>query len=287
MKKTTARIRFGDILRGSRCVVPASVYDPISARLAEGAGYELGVLGGSVASLAVLGAPDLMLLTMTELVEQTRRITRATDLPILVDADHGYGNALNVRRTIEELEAAGAAGVTIEDTELPRPFNNDGTPGLISIDEGVGKMRAALSARSDANFAIAARTNAAKITGVADTIARCNAYEAVGVDAVFVTGLTSEADLEMVSSKVKAPLILGSSGLKIGDGTRPEERGVRIMLKGNAPILAAVAAIQEAYSALRSSKSPAISAGAVTMSLATKNTVYDGWIGSFLTNESI
>src|SRR5436189_1377439 len=122
------------ILQGTTCIRPGSVYDAISIRIAEDLGFELGMFGGSVASLAVLGDPDVALITLTELAEQMRRMSRAAPLPVLVDADHGYGNALNVRRTIEELETAGAAGLTIEDTMLPQTFGQSGTQ-LISLDE--------------------------------------------------------------------------------------------------------------------------------------------------------
>jgi oxaloacetate decarboxylase len=121
------------ILSGSICIRPGSVYDAISIRIAEDLGFELGMFGGSVASLAVLGDPDVALITLTELAEQMRRMSRAAALPVLVDADHGYGNALNVRRTIEELEAAGAAGLTIEDTLLPPP-HGEAKAQLISLE---------------------------------------------------------------------------------------------------------------------------------------------------------
>src|SRR5512139_4167173 len=99
------------ILAGGSCIRPGSVYDAISIRIAEDLGFELGMFGGSVASLAVLGDPDIALITLSELAEQMRRMSRAACLPVLVDADHGYGNALNVRRTVQELEAAGSAGL--------------------------------------------------------------------------------------------------------------------------------------------------------------------------------
>src|SRR3974390_1527860 len=110
------------ILSGSACIRPGSVYDATSIRIAEDLSFEVGMFGGSVASLAVLGDPDVALITLTEFAEQIRRMSRASSLPVLVDADHGYGNALNVRRTIEEVEVAGAAGLTIEDTLLPPAF---------------------------------------------------------------------------------------------------------------------------------------------------------------------
>ncbi len=153
------------ILSGSACIRPGSVYDAISIRIAEDLGFEVGMFGGSVASLAVLGDPDIALITLTELAEQMRRMSRAASLPVLVDADHGYGNALNVRRTIEELEAAGAAGLTIEDTLLPQAFGQAGTQ-LISLEEGVGKMKAALDARGDPALVIMGRTGAASITSL-------------------------------------------------------------------------------------------------------------------------
>ena len=102
------------LLAGQRCVIAGSVFDPLSARIADEVGFEVGVLGGSVASFAVLGAPDLMLLTLTELAEQVRRICRASELPVIVDADHGFGNALNVMRAVEELASAGVAGLSVE-----------------------------------------------------------------------------------------------------------------------------------------------------------------------------
>jgi carboxyvinyl-carboxyphosphonate phosphorylmutase len=176
------------ILSGSACIRPGSVYDAISIRIAEDLGFEVGMFGGSVASLAVLGDPDITLITLTELAEQMRRMSRAGSLPVLVDADHGYGNALNVRRTVQELEAAGAAGLTIEDTLLPQAFGQAGTQ-LISLEEGVGKMKAALDARSDPALMIIGRTGAASVTSVDDAITRAKAYQATGVDALFFTGV--------------------------------------------------------------------------------------------------
>src|SRR5215510_5382458 len=122
MHWTKRRERFRAILSGERCVHPGSVFDPISARIAEDLGYEVGMFAGSIASLAVLGAPDIVVLTLSEFAAQAYRINRAGNLPLLVDADHGYGNALSVKRTVEELETAGVAALTIEDTLLPQPY---------------------------------------------------------------------------------------------------------------------------------------------------------------------
>ena len=182
------REKLRSILTGSTCIRPGSVYDAISIRIAEDLGFELGMFGGSVASLAVLGDPDIALITLTELAEQMRRMSRAAALPVLVDADHGYGNALNVRRTVQELEAAGAAGLTIEDTLLPQAFGEAKTQ-LISLEEGVGKMKAALDGRGDPSLVIIGRTGAVSITSTRRCDPRAKAYEATGVDALFFTGI--------------------------------------------------------------------------------------------------
>jgi carboxyvinyl-carboxyphosphonate phosphorylmutase len=146
MKWAVRRQRFRAILDGSDCVKPASVFDPLSARIAENLGYELGIFAGSTASLTVLAAPDVTVLTATEFAQQAQRICRAINFPLLVDADHGYGNALNAMRTIEDLEIAGVAAATVEDTLLPAAFHSD-KKQLISVEEGVGKLRAALAIR--------------------------------------------------------------------------------------------------------------------------------------------
>ena len=119
---TDKRKAFRRLLEGDACIRPATAFDPLSALAAQELGYPAGILAGSIASLNVLGAPDIALLTLSELAEQARRICRACELPLLVDGDHGYGNALNVRRSVVDLEAAGIAALTIEDTLLPSAF---------------------------------------------------------------------------------------------------------------------------------------------------------------------
>jgi oxaloacetate decarboxylase len=241
------------ILTGSTCVRPGSVYDAVSIRIAEDLGFELGMFGGSVASLAVLGDPDITLITLTELAEQMRRMSRAASLPVLVDADHGYGNAMNVRRTVEELATAGAAGLSIEDTLLPQAFGQPGTQ-LIPIEEGVGKMKAAVDARGDASVVILARTGAASISGLDDAIARAVAYEGTGVDALFLTGIKSHAELEAIAAATKLPLVLG--GFPEADRDYLANQRVRIALQSHAPFAAATHAVYETLKALRDGTSP-------------------------------
>jgi carboxyvinyl-carboxyphosphonate phosphorylmutase len=243
------------ILSGSECVRPGSVYDAISIRIAADLGFEIGMFGGSVASLAILGDPDVALITLTELAEQVRRMSRAAALPVLVDADHGYGNALNVRRTIEELEAAGAAGLTIEDTWLPQSFGQSGTQ-LISLEEGVGKMRAALDGRNDPSLVVIGRTGAASITSVEDAIARARAYEATGIDALFFTGIKKPAELEAIAKSTKLPIVLGGAPEEMSDLRYLADQRVRIALQGHAPFAAATRAVHDTLKALREGQSP-------------------------------
>ena len=249
------REAFRAILSGRDIVSPGSVYDPISARIAEDIGFELGVLGGSAASLTILGDPDLLLITLSELAEQVRRICRAGKIPVLVDADHGYGNALNVRRTVQELEAAGAAGLSIEDTLLPQAYGQ-AKPQLISIDEGIGKMKAALDGRSDLSLVIAGRTGAASISNIDDAVARAKAYEAAGVDALFLTGLKTRAELQAVASVTKLPIIMGTADGELADTGFLASQRVRVSLQGHAPIAAATRAVYETQKALRDGVAP-------------------------------
>jgi PEP phosphonomutase and related enzymes len=243
------------ILAGSGCVHPGSVYDAMSIRIAEDLGFPLGMFGGSVASLAVLGDPDIALITLTELAEQMRRMSRAAALPVVVDADHGYGNALNVRRTIEELETAGAAGLTIEDTLLPQTFGQ-AEMQLIPLAEGVGKMKAALDARRDSSLVIIGRTGAAAVTGLDDMIARAKAYEATGVDALFFTGIKRRAELEAISVATWLPFVLGGAPDEMSDLGYLGGLRVRIALQGHAPFAAATQAVYDTLKALREGTRP-------------------------------
>ena len=249
------REKLRSILDNPGCIRPGSVYDAVSIRIAEDLGFEVGMFGGSVASLAVLGDPDIALITLTELCEQIRRMSRAAQLPVLVDADHGYGNALNVRRTVQELEAAGAGGLTIEDTLLPQAFGEAKTQ-LISLEEGVGKMKAALDGRSDPSLVIMGRTGAASITSLGDAIERARAYEATGVDALFLTGIKSRAELDAISVATQLPIVLGGAPEDMSDLDYLRGKRVRIALQGHAPFAAATQAIYDTLKALREGTSP-------------------------------
>ena len=285
MRWSKRRKAFREILAGAACVHPGSVFDPISARIAEDLGFELGMFAGSVASMTVLGAPDLIVLTLTEFAAQAKRICRAGELPLLVDADHGYGNALNVQRTVEELEMAGVAGLSIEDTELPQPFGARGQTRLLSIEQGVGKMHAALDGRRDPDLVIAGRTSAVSVSDLADAIARAQAYQAAGVDAIFLVGVKTRAQLEAVSAAVGLPLILGGAGPELIDRDYLSAQGVRVCLQGHQPFMAAVQAVHDTLKALREGTPPKKLTGvasAETIERVTRDPDYRRWASEFL-----
>ena len=274
------RERFRAHFAEGRCLIPASIFDPFSIRLAQDIGFEVGMVGGSSASLAVLGAPDLIVLTLTEFADQCRRMSRAADLPFAVDADHGYGNALNVRRTVEELEAAGVAALSIEDTVLPLYHGQSGTE-LLSVEEGAGKMRAALDARADPRTVIIGRTSACGVTGLDDAIARGRAYADAGVDALFFIGVKTAEEVAALGAEFDLPIVLGGA-LKIMPAEELAQHGVRMCLTGHPVLPAAVRAMHETLLAMREGRAPDRPADAELMRRATRAGDYDAWIEDYL-----
>lgn len=249
------RAQFRALLASSACYHTASVFDPMSARIAADLGFEVGILGGSVASLQVLAAPDFALITLSEFVEQATRIGRVARLPLIADADHGYGNALNVMRTVVELERAGVAALTLEDTLLPAQFGRKSTD-LIGIDEGVGKIRAALEARVDPDLAIIARTHAG-VLEVDEVIRRTQAYQEAGADGICMVGVRDFEHLEVIAQNLSVPLMLVSYGNpSLRDDARLASLGVRIVVDGHA---AYFAAIKATYDCLREQRGIAAS----------------------------
>src|ERR1700722_16172965 len=283
MHWTDRRERYREHIHGNQCLHPGSVFDAISARIAEDLGFEVGMFAGSIGSFSVLGNPDLILLTLTEFAAQAYRINRAGKLPLMVDADHGYGNALNVMRTVQELETAGVAGIMIEDTVLPRGFREQ-KPTLISIDEGVGKMRAALSAREDKAMTIIGRTSAAAVTDWRDALARAKAYEKEGVDAMFFAGGVTKEFLEVLHAELKIPVMLGG-GVGELDKAWLGSVGVRIALQGHQPFSAAARAVYNTLKALRDGTKPSALPGIASsemMAKVTRSGDYKSWTEKFL-----
>jgi carboxyvinyl-carboxyphosphonate phosphorylmutase len=286
MNFTERRQRLRALFAGEHCLSPASVWDPLSARVAQSVGFAFGMLGGSVASQSTLAAPDLIVLTLTELADQVRRIQRAADLSLMVDADHGYGNALNVMRTVEEVEHAGASGLTIEDTALPIRFGQpDAREEVISTDEMVGKLRAAMRARRDPQLVIAGRTSVLRVEGIEATIARAKAYAATGVDAIFVVGLEQVAHVAAIHAAAGLPIIVGGSppGLQHAELAA---HGVRILIQGHQAVAAVAKTLQEFYAHLLGGGSPADlearCASAQDMERFTRGDEYRQWQREFL-----
>jgi carboxyvinyl-carboxyphosphonate phosphorylmutase len=286
MKHTEQRKRLRALFAGNQCLSPASVFDALSARVAEAVGYKIGMLAGSTASSTTLAAPDLIVLTLTEFADQVRRIMRACDLSLIVDADHGYGNALNAMRTVQELEHAGVSALSIEDTALPTPFGQaEGKESLTSIAEGAGKLRAAVAGRSDPSLIIAGRTSALKIEGVEGTLARVKAYSQTGVDAIFIVGLEKLDQLDAIHAATPLPIILGNAPASL----KREElaaRGARIVLQGHQPVAAAVKALRDCYTHLYDGGAPAdlkaTIASAQEMEQVTAAATYKKWQGDYL-----
>jgi carboxyvinyl-carboxyphosphonate phosphorylmutase len=272
------------VLAGDRCLSPATVYDALSARVAESVGFRLGILAGSVCASTVLAAPDVVVQTLTEFADQVRRVMRHSRLSLIVDADTGYGNALNVMRTVEELEHAGVALLTIEDLAMPRRFGAAHDFELVSIEEMSAKLRAALAARRDPALVIAARTAALKGEDTARTVARAKAYAATGVDALFVTGLKKLADFDAVRAAVKLPIIVGTApGIK---REARAARGVRVLLQSHPPVRAVVKALREVYAHLHAGGAPADLAPRLAspqdMQALTGEADYAAWLRSYL-----
>lgn len=284
MNHTEQRKRLRAIFAGKECLSPASVFDPLSARVAQSVGYKIGMLAGSTSSSTTLSAPDLILITLTEFADQVRRIMRACDLSLIVDADHGYGNALNAMRTVQELEHAGVSCLSIEDTVLPVPFGGS-KESLTSIAEGEGKLKAAVAGRTDPSLIIAGRTSALKIEGVEGCVARVKAYSKSGVDAIFIVGLEKLDQLDAIKAATHLPIIIGSApaSLKREDLA---SRGARIVLQGHQPVAAAVKALHACYSHLFNGGAPAelksTIASAEEMDKLLSNDQYKQWTRDYL-----
>ena len=285
MTFTKRRERFRALLETDSCIVPASIFDAFSARIAEDLGFEIGMVGGSSASLAVLGAPDLIVLTLTEFADQCRRISRASELPFMVDADHGYGNALNVMRTVEELEVAGVSALTIEDTALPQAYGQGSETRLLSVEEGAGKMRAAVAARRDASLVIVGRTSAAGVNGIADAVARAKAYQATGVDGLFLLDVTTREQVEALAEAVTLPMVMAGPSWRTMGAAELAAFGVKICLRGHQTLPAAVQAMHATLKALRDGVEPGELTGLALKELmgqVTRRADYARWTKDFM-----
>ena len=286
MNPTERRQRYRSYLAREQCIQPASIFDPISSRLATSLGFEIGMFAGSVASGVVLGAPDITVITLSEFVDQARRITRASDISLMVDSDHGYGNAMNVMRTVSELEAAEVCAMSIEDTVLPTPFGEKQGASVVSLEEAVGKMKAAVAAKRDPETVVIGRCAAMSVEGIDSVVARAKAYEDAGVDALFITGLSTKSHVEAVEAVTELPLMLGSAPAELQDASWLAAHRVRIALKGHLSFQTMIQGIYEALKHHADGGEPAglshriPSADVLAQALAYAD--YDGWQKDFL-----
>jgi len=196
-------------LADKRILVAPGVYDAFTAMLAERAGFEALYLSGASVSYTRLGRPDIGLVTETELEETLSRIAERVTVPVIVDADTGFGNALNVQRTVRRLERAGAAAIQLEDQSSPKRCGHLDGKSLVSAAEMAGKVKAAIDARSSADTLIVARTDAIAVEGLEAALERAEGYLAAGADVLFVEALRSETDMRIATARFagRAPLL--------------------------------------------------------------------------------
>jgi carboxyvinyl-carboxyphosphonate phosphorylmutase len=195
------------LLMSDKIAVVPSAYDGLSAKVIEQAGFEAIHMTGSGSSASLLGIADLGFTTISEMATHAKNMCLAVDVPVIADADTGYGNALNVIRTIRELEQAGIVGVHIEDQVTPKRCGHLEGKTLISTEEMIGKIQAAVEARRDPDFIIIARTDAREIHGLDEAIRRANEYHEAGADCIFVESPHSPEEMREVRKRVKAPLL--------------------------------------------------------------------------------
>ncbi|MDE0363349.1 MAG: isocitrate lyase/PEP mutase family protein [Chloroflexota bacterium] len=191
--KATAKLR--QMLASDRMVVAPFVLNALHARIAEDVGHQAVYMTGA-GTAAERGFPDVGLITMTEMVANAKYIADAIDIPVICDADTGYGNPLNVRRTVREYEAAGVAAIHLEDQVFPKKCGFFAGKQVVPVEEHVQKIHAALDARTDPDFVIIARCDAYAVTGWEDTVSRCRSYVEAGADLVFVDGIKSQDDIQ-------------------------------------------------------------------------------------------
>jgi 2-methylisocitrate lyase-like PEP mutase family enzyme len=250
----SVRKKLRSLLDCKRLLLAPGVFDGLSARLVEEAGFEAVYLSGGAVARST-GVPDLGLMTMSEAIERARQVVSAVQIPVIADADTGYGNALNVVRTVREFERAGVAAIHIEDQVTPKRCGHLEGKEVIPLVEMESKIRAALEARSDKDFAIIARTDSRAIHGLDDAIERGKAFARLGVDAVFIEAAESEAELEAIARSIReVPLLVNmfkGGKTPLLPASRLEEMGYRIAIFPSDTQRAAIYAMREALAVLK------------------------------------
>ncbi len=251
MKKTT---RLRTLLSDPGIIVAPGAHNAFTAKIIEQTGgFQAVYMTGSGAAMSILGEPDIGLLTMNEMVTQARNLANATNLPVIADADTGYGNAINVVRTVKEFEAAGVAAIHLEDQVTPKRCGHFEGKQVVSENEMIGKLKAAVDTRYDSDFVIIARTDARAVLGLGPAIDRANAYAAAGADVIFFEAPQSLEELETIVRSIEAPLLVNMDEgtktplLKFG---RLEEMGFKIVIYPRSAPCAAAKTIQDLMQAL-------------------------------------
>jgi 2,3-dimethylmalate lyase len=235
-------------------LVMPGVFDALSAKIASHAGFEVIFITGYSLSATLLGEPDFGLLTQTEVVSAAQRICSVTDTPVIVDADTGYGNAINVIRTVQDLSRAGAAGMFLEDQVWPKRCGHMKGKQVIPLDEQLKKLRAALEARNDHDFYIVARTDARQALGLTEAITRGIAFKETGADAVFVEAPESKEEMKEIARHVPGPLVANMLERGVTPLMSPQELkelGFDLIVWPLAPVYSVAKSLAEIYSTLR------------------------------------
>jgi carboxyvinyl-carboxyphosphonate phosphorylmutase len=258
---TAPRARLRELLSEPTPLMAPGAYDALSARLIEQAGFDVVYMTGFGTTASLVGRPDVGLLSGAEMVDNARRIVSAVDVPVIADADTGYGNAINVIRTVQLYEQAGAAGIQLEDQVMPKKCGHMSGKALIGTDEMIGKLQAAVAARTDPALVIIARTDAVAVQGLDDAIARARSFAEAGADMLFVEAPTSEDDIATVAKELAgvAPLVFNWAE---GGRTPPlsleriAELGFSLVIYPIGTLLAATAGIRSLLATLKSQGTP-------------------------------
>ena len=248
-----ARVVRRHLSENGQLIMPG-VFDALSAKIASRAGFEVIFITGYSLSATLLGEPDFGLLTQTEVVSAAERICSVTDTPVIVDADTGYGNAINVIRTVQDLLRAGAAGMFLEDQVWPKRCGHMKGKQVIPLDEQLKKLRAALEARNEHDFYIVARTDSRQALGLSEAITRGIAFKEAGADAVFVEAPESKDEMKEIARHVPGPLVANMLERGVTPLMGPQELkelGFDLIVWPLAPVYSVAKSLAEVYSTLR------------------------------------
>ena len=255
LKRTVGRGRLREMLARPEPLLAPGAYDSLSARLIEQAGFEVVYMTGFGTSASLLGRPDVGLLSFGEMVDNARRIAHAVDVPVIADADNGYGSPINVIRTVQEYEAAGVAAIHIEDQVAPKKCGHMEDKHVVEVEEMVQKVRAAVEARRSHDFLIIARTDARAVEGLDQALERARRYREAGADVLFVEAPESEDEVVAVAKAFPdVPLVLNwAEGGKTPPLSRErlQELGYSLILFPLTALFVATLAMRESLVQLR------------------------------------